>query len=150
VGFVDSQGYNCSSNIGFDVALCTEEYGYSLKGWLDMVESCLESCGLRNRWRGGSGLPSTNALSNNNCGAVSERSPFPHSTFFLFLFTNTLYPHSDGRIVAHAQATYQVQVTSPVVVCVSVGCRFDGVAIYPVHCDGVASLFPHPHVTDVC
>jgi hypothetical protein len=49
VGYVDSQGLDCSSNIGYDClneALYTEEWGYSLEDWQDIVESCLESCGL--------------------------------------------------------------------------------------------------------
>ena len=48
-GFVDSLGLNCSSNFGsdcLDEALFTEEYGYSLEDWLDIVLSCPESCGL--------------------------------------------------------------------------------------------------------
>jgi hypothetical protein len=48
-GYVDSQGFDCSSHMGYDCldkALFTEEYGYSVEGWLDMVESCPESCGL--------------------------------------------------------------------------------------------------------
>jgi len=42
-------GYGCSSYIGYDClneALFTEEFGYSLEDWLDIVESCPESCGL--------------------------------------------------------------------------------------------------------
>jgi hypothetical protein len=48
-GYVDSQGLDCSTHIGFDCLnewLNTEVLGYSLEGWLDMVESCPESCGL--------------------------------------------------------------------------------------------------------
>jgi hypothetical protein len=48
-GYVDSVGFDCSSHIGYDCrngVLYTEEYGYSLEGWQDMVESCPESCGL--------------------------------------------------------------------------------------------------------
>jgi hypothetical protein len=42
-GYANSQGYDCSSNLGFDClneALDTENWGYSLE------ESCPESCGL--------------------------------------------------------------------------------------------------------
>ncbi len=48
-GFVDSQGFDCSNNIGYDCldkALYTEVGGYPLKDWLDILESCLKSCGL--------------------------------------------------------------------------------------------------------
>jgi hypothetical protein len=48
-GFVDSQGYDCSSNVGsdcLDEALFTEELGYSTEDWQDIVVSCPESCGL--------------------------------------------------------------------------------------------------------
>jgi hypothetical protein len=49
-GYVDSQGNECSSNIGFDCLknemLYTEEWGYSLDDWIDIVESCPKSCGL--------------------------------------------------------------------------------------------------------
>ena len=48
-GYVDSQGLNCSSHIGYDCrneGLFTEELGYSLEDWQDIVESCPESCGL--------------------------------------------------------------------------------------------------------
>ncbi len=50
VGYVDSQGFDCSSNLGYDClndkALYTEVYGYSLEDWQDIVDSCPESCGL--------------------------------------------------------------------------------------------------------
>jgi hypothetical protein len=48
-GYADSQGLNCSSHIGNDCrneGLYTEEWGYSLEDWRDIVESCPESCGL--------------------------------------------------------------------------------------------------------
>jgi hypothetical protein len=48
-GYVDSQGLNCSSHIGYDCRnkqLFTEELGYSSEDWQDMVESCPKSCGL--------------------------------------------------------------------------------------------------------
>jgi hypothetical protein len=48
-GYVDSQGLNCSSHIGYECrneGLYTEESGYSLEDWQDIVESCPESCGL--------------------------------------------------------------------------------------------------------
>ena len=49
-GYADSQGFNCSRHIGYDClkseALYTEEWGYSLEDWLDIVVSCLKSCGL--------------------------------------------------------------------------------------------------------
>ncbi len=48
-GYVDSQGFDCSSNIGYDClneALYTDEFGYSSEDWQDLVESCPESCGL--------------------------------------------------------------------------------------------------------
>ena len=48
-GYVDSQGYDCSGNLGYDClneALYTEDRGYSLDDWQDIVESCPESCGL--------------------------------------------------------------------------------------------------------
>jgi hypothetical protein len=48
-GYADSQGYDCSSNIAYDClneAQFTEELGYSLEDWQDLVESCPESCGL--------------------------------------------------------------------------------------------------------
>ena len=48
-GYANSQGYDCSSNLGFDClneALDTENWGYSLEDWQDIVESCPESCGL--------------------------------------------------------------------------------------------------------
>ena len=46
-GYVDSQGLNCSSHIDCrNEGLFTEELGYSLEDWQDIVESCPESCGL--------------------------------------------------------------------------------------------------------
>jgi hypothetical protein len=50
VGYVDSKGNKCSSNIGFNClkneTLYTEEWGYSPEDWIDLVENCPESCGL--------------------------------------------------------------------------------------------------------
>ena len=48
-GYADSQGYDCSRNLGYDcldVARYTEDLGYSLEDWQNIVESCPESCGL--------------------------------------------------------------------------------------------------------
>jgi hypothetical protein len=48
-GYVDSQGFNCRINFIYDCRneeLYTEELGYSLEDWQDIVESCPESCGL--------------------------------------------------------------------------------------------------------
>jgi hypothetical protein len=49
-GYVDSQGRNCSSHIDCrKEGLYTEEWGYSLEDWQDIVENCPESCGLCER-----------------------------------------------------------------------------------------------------
>jgi hypothetical protein len=51
-------------------------------------------------------LPSTNALSKKKKTIVVLRlNGVPSDSTFFFFFTNTLYPPSDGRTVAHAQAT---------------------------------------------
>ncbi len=158
-------GYFCFCRLRVDdtEAMCSESCEYSKDGSCDDggTGSDFDDCAFGSDCEVGRGfLPSTNALSKQQLWcAVFELSPFPHSTFFIFSPPNTLYPHSDGRIVAHAQATYQVQVTSSVCeVCLGWMSLIDlivsllslRVCVYPMHCDGFASLFPHPHVSDGC
>jgi hypothetical protein len=48
-GYVDSQGLDCSSHIEQDCrndVLFTEELGYSLTDWQDIMVNCPESCGV--------------------------------------------------------------------------------------------------------
>ena len=48
-GYIDSLGYGCSSNIGYDCLdeeLYSESFGYALEDWQAIVANCPASCGL--------------------------------------------------------------------------------------------------------